>query len=156
MALTFTMTGLFRRFRSLLLGRQVEVVGQCRLCGACCRNIILQDKGRWLKREKDFRKLCRDEPEFERFTIVEKDEVGHLVFDCSLQKDNLCSCHEDRLPLCRNYPTKSLYYQGGIIPPDCGYSFKAVTFRDVFLRRKRARVPKFSDMLDAEIQQMKK
>ncbi|WP_319469999.1 YkgJ family cysteine cluster protein [uncultured Pseudodesulfovibrio sp.] len=144
-------TGLFRRFRSFVLRRDVEVTGQCKMCGECCHDILLRHKKRWLKKERHFEELCREEPDHQRFSITGRDEFGHLVFACSLQeKSGLCSCHADRLPLCRNYPPKSLYYQGGWLRPDCGYSFKAVTFRDIFMRRKRMRIPKFADVLQQE------
>lgn len=144
-------TGLFRRFRTLVLGREVEIVGQCRFCGECCHGILLQD-GRWLKKKRHFDRLCEREPEHTRFIPTGRDDYGHMVFDCSmLGTDNFCTAYDDRLPLCRNYPTKSIYYQGGWIRPECGYRFKSVTFRDVFTGRRRATMPKFSEVLRKEI-----
>jgi hypothetical protein len=72
-----------------------------------------------------------------------------------LGNDNLCTCYESRLPLCRNYPNKSLYYQGGWLRPDCGFSFKATTFRDIYMRRRRGSIPPFSEVLHREIKQEK-
>ncbi|QGY39760.1 YkgJ family cysteine cluster protein [Pseudodesulfovibrio cashew] len=142
--------GLFRRFRTLVLRREVEIVGQCRLCGNCCHGILLKDRG-WLKRKRQFDKLCEREPAHTRFRITGKDHRGRLVFDCAMQgEDNLCTSYGERLPLCRNYPSKSLYYQGGWIGAECGFRFKSVTFRDVLLRRKQIRAPRFSDVLDQE------
>lgn len=147
-------TGIFRRCRAFILRREVEVVGQCKSCGECCKGILLNDRKRWIKKERHFRQLCEKEPEHERFVVTERSEEGHLVFNCSKQgKDNFCTCYEDRLPLCRNYPSKSIYYQGGWIRPGCGYSFKAFKFRDVFMRRKRGRIPKFADVLQQELKQ---
>lgn len=149
-------TGLFRRFRSLVLGREVEIVGQCQLCGKCCRGILLSD-GRWLKKKRHFENLCDREPKHKRFIPDGKDNFGRMIFYCSMQgDDNFCTCYEDRLPLCRNYPTKSLYYQGGWIRSDCGFRFKAVTFRDVLMRRKRMRTPKFDEVLQQELNEAKK
>ncbi len=146
-------TGLFRRFRSFVLGRQVEIVGQCRMCGNCCHDILLKDfPGGWLKKDRDFRTLCAREPEHERFEVTGKDDFGHLVFQCTLRgSDGLCTCYADRLPLCKNYPSKSIYYQGGWLGPECGFRFKSVTFRDVFLRRKPVRRRNFSQLLEQEI-----
>lgn len=147
-------TGLFRRFRSFVLRRDVEIVGQCRMCGSCCQDILLRDKGRWLRKEKQFRQLCESAPKHSRFAITGRSDDGFLTFTCSLQgNDNFCTCYEDRLPLCRSYPTKSLYYQGGWIRSDCGYSFKATTFRDVWMRRRRGRIPAFSEVLRREMNQ---
>lgn len=150
------LVGLFRRFRSFVLGRDVKIVGQCNLCGSCCQDILLYDKG-WIRSEREFLRLCEREPEHERFDVVGKDDDGHLAFSCSLlQPDGLCSCHDERLPLCQRYPSEFLYYQGGWVGPHCGFKFKTVTFRDVLMRRKRLRIPKFSEVLEQEVSQSSK
>lgn len=143
--------GLFRQFRSFVLGREVEIVGQCRLCGNCCHDILLRDGG-WVKNKRQFKRLCERESKYFRFEILGKDDRGCLTFRCTLQQENgLCSCYDDRLPLCKSYPSKSLYYQGGWIGPKCGFRFKTVTFRDVLLRRKKVRQPSFSKVLEQEM-----
>ena len=150
------LTGLFRRLRSLVLRREVEVVGRCRCCGGCCRSIHLQDRGRWLRRTGQFEKLVADAPEHARFRPVGRGDQGLLLFDCSLlRSDNLCARHDTRPALCRNYPSKSLYYRGGSLPGDCGYSFRAATFRDVLFGRKPLKPADFSVVLRREIQQDK-
>nr|WP_279593739.1 YkgJ family cysteine cluster protein [Pseudodesulfovibrio sp. S3-i] len=147
---------MFRRFRAWVLGREVEVVGQCTLCGQCCKDILLKDEGRWLRRKSQYEKLVASAPEHARFRLVGRDMSGFLIFSCSmLGTDNCCSCHESRPALCRNYPTKSLYYQGRQLPADCSYSFKAVTFSDVLAGRKRFRPCVFSKVLQQEIEQEK-
>lgn len=144
-------TGWFRRFRSFVLRREVEIVGQCALCGSCCHDILILDGRRWMKKRKHFEKLCKDEPGYSRFAVTGRDDLGHLTFSCTLQgEDGFCTSYDSRLALCRSYPSKSLYYQGGWLRPDCGYSFKAVTFRDVWMRRRRSRIPKFSEILSQE------
>lgn len=149
-------TGLFRSFRTFVLGREVEIVGQCRMCGGCCNDILIKDRNRWLQRPRKFKQLCEREPAHERFEITGKDDFGNLVFRCSEQgEDGLCTCYEDRLPLCRSYPSKSIYYQGGWIGPECGFRFKSVKFRDVFTRKKPLRMPSFSKVLQQEIKQTK-
>ena len=146
-----TFTGLMRRLRALILRSEVKVLGQCNICGECCHDILLHDRGRWLKSERAFRKLCERKPGHERFEITGRDDWGHLVFRCTLQgADNFCTCYEDRLPVCRTYPSKSLYYQGGWLRQDCGFSFKATTFRDIIMRSRRGRVPKFDEVLRQE------
>jgi Fe-S-cluster containining protein len=145
------LVGIMRRLRALILRSEVRVVGQCNVCGACCRDILLRHRGRWLRTERAFRRLCRSEPGHERFEITGRDETGCLVFRCTLQgPDNFCTCYENRLPLCKGYPSRSLYYQGGWLRPDCGYSFKALTFRDIVMRRRRRAVPEFSEVLRRE------
>ena len=143
--------GWFRRFRSFVLRSEVEIVGQCALCGGCCRDILIRDGRRWLTSRRRFEKLCRKEPEYARFTVTGEDDKGRLSFTCTLQgEDNFCTCYDSRLPLCRNYPSKSLYYQGGWLRTDCGFSFKAKTFRDAWTHRRRAAMPKFSTVLRQE------
>ncbi len=143
--------GLFRKARAIILRREVEIVGQCRLCGNCCRGVLLKNRDRWLRTEAQYKELCKDEPGHERFKIMDKDEYGNLCFACSWQgEDNLCKDHENRLQLCKEYPTKGLYYQGGWLGADCGFSFKAVKFRDIFMRRKRALIPSFDKILQQE------
>ncbi|WP_319541690.1 YkgJ family cysteine cluster protein [uncultured Pseudodesulfovibrio sp.] len=148
--------GLFRRFRAFVLKRDVEVVGQCRMCGRCCREIMLRDAGRCLKTEKQFLDLCQSDPLHECFTITRRDEFGVLIFNCvKLDGDNICTDYESRPALCSNYPTKSLYYNGGWLRDDCGYSFKAVTFRDVFMRRRSMGKSRFAETLQEQIEQEK-
>lgn len=143
--------GLFRSFRSFVLGREVEVVGQCKLCGNCCHDILLRDGG-WIRNQRQFDKLCDSDRQHRRFEISGKDDHGRLVFRCVLQgKDGLCTSYNERLPLCRSYPSKTIYYRGGWIGPDCGFRFKTVKFRDIFLRKKRIRVPQFSEVLNQEL-----
>ncbi|QJB55831.1 YkgJ family cysteine cluster protein [Pseudodesulfovibrio sp. zrk46] len=150
-------TGMFRSLRTFILRREVEIVGQCHMCGKCCQDIVIQDQGNWLTSKRKFKKICEQEPEYERFRILGRDGKGHLLFGCKLQnEDGTCSCHEDRLSLCRNYPSKSIYYQGAWIEPECGYRFKSIKFRDVFTRKKPLRAPRFSKVLDQEIEQAEK
>jgi len=149
-------SGFFRRFRSLILRREVEIVGQCNACGECCRGILIKDEGRWMTRTSQFENLVKARPEHDRFLYTGRDDFGFLTFTCKkLGDDNLCTSYEDRPALCRNYPTKSLYYQGADLRADCGYSFRCVTFTDVLLRRLRGRPRKFSDVLRGEIEQDK-
>lgn len=151
------LTGLFRRIRTMLLRHEVEVIGQCRGCGKCCQGILLKDQGRFLSKKRQFDKLCESEPQFSRFEIIERSLDGHLVFNCSAQgEDNFCTCYASRLPLCRSYPDKAIYYHGGWLRSDCGFSFKATSFRDVYMRRKRGKIPSFDRVLRQEIQQEKK
>jgi len=151
MAYLRALRGFFRKLRSIVLRREVEIVGQCRLCGNCCHDILLRSDG-WIKSERKFKHLCEREPKHKRFEIIGKSDNGCLIFRCTLQQeDGTCSCYDDRLPLCKAYPSKSLYYQGGWIGVDCGFRFKAVTFRDVFIRRKKKCLPEFSEVLDREL-----
>ncbi|EGB14995.1 protein of unknown function UPF0153 [Pseudodesulfovibrio mercurii] len=147
-------TGLFRRFRSRVLRREVEVVGRCTLCGRCCRSVLLRDRGRWLRSLSQFERLVAEAPEHARFRPKKRNADGYLLFDCALLgEDNLCTDHDTRPALCGNYPSKSLYYHGGRLPQGCGYAFRAVTFRDVLFGRRPFKPADFSAMLRREIEQ---
>jgi len=144
-------TGLFRRFRSLVLRSPVRLVGQCAMCGACCADILLMYKGRWLRREKEYRAMIKELPAYSRFERVGRGSGGFLTFTCRhLDEDKFCTTYEERPSLCRNYPSKSLYYQGGWLRPDCGYSFRAETFRQA-IRRLLTGKGDFSRALDEQL-----
>lgn len=121
------------------------------MCGNCCRDIVLYHGGRWITNEKQLKELCRDDPGAERMVCTGRDDEGVLTFTCSaLTEEGFCSVHEDRMSLCRNYPTKGLYYRGGWLDARCGYSFKVTRFRDVIMHRKRVRMPRFDKILEQE------
>ncbi len=71
--------------------------------------------------------MVKEQPEFGRFIYIETDAEGFLVFRCSLiTKEGLCGDYENRLPLCRNFPEKTLPFYGGALPSGCGYYFQEV------------------------------
>jgi len=122
----------------------------------CLTGLFRRFRSRVLRRTAQFERLLAEAPEHGRFRYYGRSAEGFLLFRCScLGDDNLCSAHDTRPALCRNYPSKSLYYQGGHLPGDCGYSFRAATFRDVLLGRKPIKPADFSDVLRREIQQDK-
>ncbi|BDQ33936.1 YkgJ family cysteine cluster protein [Pseudodesulfovibrio portus] len=144
-------TGLFRRFRAKVLGSPVRVVGQCRMCGSCCADILILYKGKWLRRKRDCEAMVRELPGYSRFECVGRNPDGFLTFTCrSLGEDKFCTSYEERPSLCRNYPSKSLYYQGGWLRPDCGYSFRAETFRQAIRRLLTGR-DDFSKVLEEQL-----
>lgn len=129
-----SLDGLFRWLRSKILRSPVEIVGYCQMCGNCCRSILISDKGNWLKTRDDFERLVADTPEYERFRIIGECSDG-LLFSCDwLGEDNCCKDHENRLPICREYPAPTLFYYGGGIMRGCGFHFRALTFRQAFRR----------------------
>lgn len=135
------MFSLFGWARFIILKMQrksISVVGQCSLCGKCCRKISLEVRGGWIRTEKQFFGIVRDYPEYARFVIDGKDGQGFLQFSCNWCTDEgVCRDHSNRLSICRNFPDISLYFCGGEVPMGCGYTFKKI-------------VP-FSKILDSEI-----
>jgi hypothetical protein len=124
---TFSLLGFLRFLRLQLTGKTVLVTGHCADCGKCCRSISLEYGEGWLRDEEMFVAVTVDYPEYERFEITGKNSQGFLLFRCTwLTAEGLCRDHEKRLPLCRNFPEKSLFFCGGSLPPGCGYSLSEV------------------------------
>ncbi|GAB7024628.1 hypothetical protein [Salidesulfovibrio brasiliensis] len=144
--------GIFRRLRADILRRGVRVEGSCRLCGRCCHKIILMDEGHWVKHERDFRRMCEENPQYERFVISGESDEGFLLFDCRmLGVDNLCSEHDSRMELCKRFPTETVYYSGGDLLPGCGYRYVEWRFRDAYRKLMGIAPPDFDTILENEL-----
>lgn len=149
----FSLRGFGRWVRAGLLRDKVHRTGHCLMCGKCCKSIMLSDEGKWLRNRRDLKALIKKEPEYARFRITGNTTCGRLLFTCSLLgEDNLCGDHENRLFVCREYPTIALYFEGGDTGTTCGYSIKATTFRGLF-GKKRETPPAgaFTKVLKSEI-----
>lgn len=132
----YSLQGWIRFFRLKITGKKVVVVGSCRMCGSCCRSICLEANGRWLRKEEEFYRVVKKHPEYSRFTVTGRDSQGFLLFSCSwFSSTGICKDHENRLPLCRNFPDMSLYFTGGEVPEACGYSFREITPFAVVLQK---------------------
>ncbi len=108
--------------------KELMTGGFCNGCGRCCHRISLHNGKRWLRSEDEFMQLVKEQPEFSRFTLIDRDTDGFLVFRCSLvTAEGLCGDYDNRLPLCRNFPEKTLPFCGGKLPAGCGYYFCEVT-----------------------------
>lgn len=118
------LSALRRRLRDILPGRTIMVYGSCRQCGRCCRGMSLVFEGARVKSARQFKKLVKRKPDYGRFFIDGRDARGFPEFSCSwLTPEGACRDHENRLDICSGFPTKTMYYLGGEIPPGCGYRF---------------------------------
>ncbi len=124
-----------------LRGKELIVGGSCHACGRCCHRISLHDGSRWLRRKEDFARLVAEQPEFGRFTVIDTDKEGFLVFSCSVVTENgQCGDYQERLPLCRKFPEKTLPFCGGKLPAGCGYYFREVVpFRKILQQKLEGR-----------------
>lgn len=124
----YSLLGWIRHFRLLVTGKRVMVTGSCLMCGRCCQRISLESGGRWLRTEKEFATLVGSHPEFRRFTPAGCDSQGFLLFSCSwyAHHERGCRDYENRLQICRQYPDTDLYFTGGEMPADCGYTLQQV------------------------------
>lgn len=149
--------GLFRRFRSFVLRTEVQVVGRCKLCGECCREVMLMDDGKWIYTRAQFTRLIMDKSDYERFEPVGGGGSSPIRFTCTnLGEDNLCVDHEFRPGVCRAYPTVGLYYRGGELLSFCGYKYVHVTFRQTLRWFFKGKGPDFRDVLGQELEREKK
>lgn len=117
-------TAFRRRLLDILPGRNVMIYGSCRQCGRCCRGVSLVFEGVRVKNERQFKKLVKRNPEYGRFFINGQSERGFPEFACSwLTPEGTCRDHENRLDICSRFPTRTMYFLGGELPPGCGYRF---------------------------------
>ncbi len=106
-------------------GKDYLVSGNCNGCGQCCEQINLRSHEGWIRTEKQFEALWKKSPKYKRFSIDAIDSQGFLQFTCSkYRKGQGCTDYSNRPDICRRYPNKSLFLQGGQLVEDCGYSIQ--------------------------------
>jgi Fe-S-cluster containining protein len=112
----------YRKWRLKKTRKTVVLRGSCNLCGSCCQSICLQVEGKWLKKEKHFRKAVAEDKSLARFDICGKTKQGYLKFSCNcLNKNGTCDDYQNRPLLCRSFPAPSIFLQFGELPPGCGF-----------------------------------
>ena len=111
----------------------------CRMCGKCCRVVTTTTPYKELKASKeqgaiDFLSIFEPYPSIEAAREVDAGIVDNIIeglkedgnydeknmtfYHCKyLQDDNLCGRYEDRLTLCKHFPSTPW----AIVPPGCGY-----------------------------------
>lgn len=122
----FTIVGFINFTILKLTRREIFIEGTCHCCGACCRSLCLDDGKGWIRREKDFNAVVRDNPGYNCFKIIGRDSSGYLLFRCSLILDNgKCGQYDSRFQFCKDFPDPKLPFCGGQLPRGCGYTFKS-------------------------------
>lgn len=102
------------------------VMGKCRRCGTCCRNITFFVGNRIVTSEVEFQKMQEFDKKYRNFEISGKGENGELLFRCKALKENgSCGVYRFRSVNCRLYPriNQKFVYDGGVPLDGCGYSF---------------------------------
>lgn len=115
-------------FLSYFVPEKVEydIVGECKKCGKCCRYMYSFDT----YTEKEFKFMQFLFPAYRRFYIRGKDADGNFIFACKYVTDEgLCSVYDKRLPMCKRYPHKKIYYPSNL-HEGCGYRVIKKTFLD--------------------------
>ena len=116
--------------------RVVEIHGECRKCGSCCKCINVCEAGKWLSKKSHFMKMVAEKPEYERLYITGKNRDGTLNFSCSwLDSNNKCKDYDNRLDICKVFPNKMVITSQGEIPEGCGYSFNIHSSFDAVLTK---------------------
>ena len=119
---SYPVNRLFRYLKYKLLGRELIISGGCRQCGNCCRKINLCVDHAWISSPRKFKKLVKEDPDYERFRIVGRNRHGPLDFECTwLREDNTCGDYENRLDFCREFPNKEIFIKNGTLPEGCSY-----------------------------------
>ena len=109
---------------------EYEIQGECKKCGKCCRYMYSFDT----YTEKEFKFMQFLFPSYRRFYIKGKDDKGNLIFACKYVTDEgLCSVYEKRLPMCKKYPSKKIFYPAKL-HEGCGYKIVKKSFND-FLQK---------------------
>lgn len=123
MSYLFSLTSLIRYVKLRLKGQNIIISGGCHQCGNCCKKLHLELKGKWISSRKQFEELTNEYPEFKRFKIIGTDKTGLLEFNCTwLRKDNTCWDYQNRLYICKQYPSKRMFLTGGNVTASCGYN----------------------------------
>ena len=105
---------------------EYEIQGECKKCGKCCRYMYSFDT----YTEKEFKFMQFLFPSYRRFYIKGKDNKGNLIFACKYVTDEgLCSVYEKRLPMCKKYPSKKIFYPAKL-HEGCGYKIVKKSFND--------------------------
>lgn len=120
--LSLSPANLFRLAGLRAAGKDYLVSGRCNGCGQCCERINLRSHEGWIRTEKQFTALLSRSPEYKRFSRVAVDRQGFFEFTCSkFIKGQGCSDYANRPEICKRYPNKSLFLQGGQLVEGCGY-----------------------------------
>lgn len=104
------------------------VTGSCKKRGFCCRNFTLFTSSGYLKSQEDFEVVCEQRPDWRIFEYKESDGE-YAYFTCSKLNEatGLCSIHDERPQVCRDYPHSNLP-QGRAPDIGCGYKYRARFF----------------------------
>lgn len=135
------LTGLISKIQKFfllnILKKKYIKEGKCNGCGKCCQNIYVNHgKKGFIQTEEEFLILRFRHSFYRGLSIVGKDELG-LLFKCKHLdlKTNKCKIHFFRPPICRNYPMEDIFKMGGILAPECGYSFRPIESFDDILNK---------------------
>ena len=95
-------------------------------CGKCCKEI----RSYGMKNEKDLKIMQFFLPHYKRFFISRIEENGEVVLSCKyLNQNGLCNVYNKRPSVCKNYPAKTINFNGKMIE-GCGFKTTKKEFKD--------------------------
>lgn len=119
------MLNIWLKFLNKIYPPKITISGACKKCGKCCENLILTHKNKAVTDKKQVESLKKKESFYSRFTPIYTDPTtGIMYFSCALLKDKICSDHNNRPNICRNYPSEAMFAKGGKLLTGCGYILK--------------------------------
>ena len=116
-----------------------KIRGNCKMCGRCCKSLILTYKNKVVTSIEQYNKLLKwDYSTYERFVLdKEQNEGTPLRFSCKYQSDdNSCLVHQTRPDICRTYPHHSIFKLGAELEEGCGYRvIEKNSFEDILEKK---------------------
>ena len=95
-------------------------------CGKCCKEI----RSYGMRNEKDLKIMQFFLPHYKRFFISRIEENGEIVLSCKyLNPNGLCNVYKQRPSVCKNYPAKTINFNGKMIE-GCGFKITKKEFKD--------------------------
>ena len=118
-----------------LFSAKYKIVGKCKQCGKCCREITFMNGNVYISTEEQFEAMKRFDKSYRNFEISGFDDNRKiLLFKCkALSDDNKCTQYWNRSLICRLYPfpNKKFLVNGGQLLDGCGFSItKTKNFKD--------------------------
>ena len=97
-------------------------IGKCRCCGACCRDVVLNYKGKKITSDEELSRLLSEDSHYEIFRLKTVARDGTYIFQCSmLDEHNRCLTYHHRPGVCGDYPDPDLLRCGTDVIEECGY-----------------------------------
>ncbi len=120
---------------------KISVLGQCNMCGECCKAIHIYDRGKWLSDEDRLLELQNEDERYKRLVIIGKIQKGYLTLKCtSLGSDGKCKDYATRFDFCNSYPNPLIFKNGARLGDDCGFFLKHSLSFEKVLKKKMKKI----------------
>lgn len=132
-----------------ILKRKYFRYGKCRMCGCCCENIYVRHGNKIIKTNEQFEKIKQNDNYsfYKHITPINQDDFG-LIFSCNKfdKEKRLCTDHENRPTICKNYPSEEIFKIGAQLKDSCGYYFEPIEkFKEIFKKILKKPIKNFKE-----------